>query len=279
MSTITTNQLLQETVTILAAKRTAFRIEADTLHTLVLGSSHGDFAFDPAFMPGAFNLCSRSQDLRHSEALYRKLSPECRLLETVVLFYSVFSSGSFVERSPSEKGICPALNEIFHLELTYEDAELRFLCDAVRGKLDGLAFMAGRSGFIPEMTVGFWPESYTAKARAADHMKLNKNTDANGYLHKLIAACKVKGHRLLIVFPPARSDYRRAIGVTGRKLFQSVYEIHTALPDTFEMLNLYDTEDFADCDFGDFDHLRPEGDGARYLTTAIREAVHSFGVL
>jgi hypothetical protein len=45
------SQVVKESILLLGAKRAMFEQARDTLETIVLGSSHGDYAFDPAFSP------------------------------------------------------------------------------------------------------------------------------------------------------------------------------------------------------------------------------------
>src|SRR3546814_6862555 len=72
---IEVSPLLRESIALLAAKR-AMLAASNNITTLVVGSSHGDFGFNPAYCPRSFNLCCRSQDLKHSFHLYRKRSEE-----------------------------------------------------------------------------------------------------------------------------------------------------------------------------------------------------------
>lgn len=96
----------------LVAKRTSLMVHLDRLRTLVVGSSHGDFGFDPAYVPEAFNLCSASQDLLHSTLLVEKMSRLNPTIANIVVFYSTFSPGHVLEKT-SDKLKCAALKEVF----------------------------------------------------------------------------------------------------------------------------------------------------------------------
>jgi hypothetical protein len=65
--------LLKESIILLGAKRTMLHKEKEGIDTVVVGSSHGDFGFNPSYFPNSFNLC-RSQDLKHSFYLHRHIS-------------------------------------------------------------------------------------------------------------------------------------------------------------------------------------------------------------
>ena len=73
------NPLLRESILIIGAKRTMLQKAKESIDTLVVGSSHGDFGFNPTYFPNSFNLCCRSQDLKHSYYLYKNLVLNIRL--------------------------------------------------------------------------------------------------------------------------------------------------------------------------------------------------------
>jgi hypothetical protein len=207
---------------LLVAKRTMLREATSDITTLVVGSSHGDFGFDPSFAPGSFNLCSRSQDLKHSYHLYSKLSEQNPRISTLVVFYSIFSPGSVLEKSPSEGEIAVAINELFNLGLEYGNDQLASLNAAVAGKLGEMSLhLPGRAGFLPNHGKGFMPASVTAEKRAADHMRFNKRHDAIPYMELMFDRASRNGHKVIIVIPPARSDFRLHAG-KGEELFETL---------------------------------------------------------
>ena len=112
------SQVVKESILQLGAKRVMFEQASDTLETLVLGSSHGDHAFDPAYIPNAFNLCYGALDLKHSYYLYQRAIASCPNLKNIVLFYSVFSPGNMLERSPGEGDIGAVFSALFDLGLS-----------------------------------------------------------------------------------------------------------------------------------------------------------------
>jgi hypothetical protein len=264
--------LFQEQVLFLVAKRTMLRAIAQDITTLVVGSSHGDFGFDPSFVPGSFNLCCRSQDLKHSYHLYRKLSERNESISNLVIIYSIFSPGSVLENSPSEGEIAVAINELFDLGLEYENPRLSALHSAVAGKLGEMSVrLPGRAGFLPDHGKGFMPASVTAERRAADHMRFNKRRDAVPYMEMMIDLASRNGHRVLIVVPPARSDFRFHVG-EGQDLFESLTP-YTEHEPKIQVLDLYNHEGFDDTCFGDPDHLVPTGKGTAFLSLSVEVAL------
>jgi hypothetical protein len=263
--------MFEEYVLLLTAKRTMLRAEAASVTTLVAGSSHGDFGFDPAYLPGSFNLCCRSQDLKYSYFLYKTLSEQLEALRTIVVFYSVFSPGWVLDRSRSEGMISVAINELFNLGLDYEDPALTSLYETVVGKLGDLSVdVSGRSGFLPDYNKSFMPPRMTTEQRVADHMKFNRRENALPYLDMLISLSAQNRHRLLVVVPPVRSDFR--IRAPGAELFRGLKQ-RTDGHAHVQVLDLYDHDDFEDGFFGDMDHLKPLGPGTALLSRLVDEAL------
>ncbi len=270
--------LFNESILVLGAKRTMLMNAKDEMLTLVVGSSHGDFGFDPAHCNSSFNLCYRSLDLKHSYLLYKRSSELCTRINNIVVYYSIFSSGSILEKSPSENEISPAANELFELDIKYDDEKLKKLATGIKEKLGGLSVdLDGVKGFLPKVNIGFFPESYGAERRAAEFMKRNRQNEANVYLTHILSLAKNLGHRVYIVIPPVRSDLKSAIDRDGNLLFKSLFEIISTNKTEINitLLNCYDTDLFLDEHFGDFDHLLPLGAGTQQLSSMINDAINS----
>lgn len=265
-----------------AAKRAMFQQDKHALSSIALGSSHGDFAFNPTYCPGAFNLCSRSQDFRHSLALYQYAASQAPNLDTVIVFYSLFSPGNVLEKSPSEKTLAPLMNEIFKLGLNYEDPLLNQIAGQLEGRLDATGdTQGGVAGFLPHHQKAFMPASYSAQQRVAEHLRLNTREDGNQYLAQLLLLAAELKHRVLVVIPPMHSDYQAAAGSDIGHLFRGIFELQGlmgTLAPTFAMdiLDLYSDPDFQPDYFGDFDHLIPLGEGARLLSGKVATALAAF---
>ncbi|HCN45318.1 MAG TPA: hypothetical protein DIT18_06395 [Pseudomonas sp.] len=261
------------------AKRTMLQQDSHGLSSIALGSSHGDFSFDPRYCAGSFNLCSRSQDFRHSLALYQYAVNRVPNLDTVIVFYSLFSPGNLLELSPSEKTLAPLMNEIFQLGLSYEDPLLVQIATQLQGRLATPGdTLGGVAGFLPEHQKGFMPADQGASQRVADHMRLNAREDGNQYLAQLLLMAAELKHRVIVVIPPMHEQYRAVAGPDSPFLFRGVYELQQLL-DTlapgFDMtvLDLYADADFHPGHFGDFDHLLPQGEGAMLLSRKVAHAL------
>lgn len=260
----------------LQSKRNMLTREAGGLKTLVLGSSHGDYAFHPAFCPGAFNLCSRSQDFQYSLLMYEQWAPRCPQLQDVVVFCSVFSPGFVLEKSPSQAPLAPLLNEVFQLGRHYEPGPLPALAGAVRGQADDADFLLeGDSGFLPKFEKDLLPNEYGAGKRAHEHLKYNRRQGGLPYLAEILKTSRGRGHRIHMVLSPARPDYRMALGRDAGELFESLFktmrdfDVNPAM----QVLNFFDSPLFSEADFGDFDHLHPLGAGVEKLSKEMARAV------
>jgi len=262
-----------------AAKRAMLQQDRHWLTSIALGSSHGDFAFDPTYCPGAFNLCSRSQDFRHSLALYEHAVSQVPNLDSLIVFYSLFSPGNLLEQSPSEKTLAPLMNEIFQLGLSYEDPLLMQIATQLQGRLETVGnTQGGVAGFLPEHQKAFMPASYGAAQRVADHMRLNAREDGNQYLAKLLLLAAELKHRVIVVIPPMHLEYRLHAGADSAFLYRGVLELQQLMgalhPDfAMEILDLYTDAEFLPAHFGDFDHLIPQGEGAMLLSRKVAQAL------
>lgn len=262
-----------------AAKRAMLQQDRHRLTRIALGSSHGDFAFDPTYCLRAFNLCSRSQDFRHSLALYQHAVSQVPNLDTLIVFYSVFSPGNMLEHSPSEKTLAPLMNEVFQLGLSYEDPLLVQIATQLQGKLEFVGNAhGGKAGFLPDQQKAFMPASYGAAQRVADHMRLNAREDGNQYLAKLLLMAAELKHRVIVAIPPMHSEYRMHAGADSAFLFRGACELQQLMgalyPDfVMEILDLYADAEFLPTHFGDFDHLIPDGEGAMLLSSKVAQAL------
>lgn len=261
------------------AKRSMLQQDRHGLTSIALGSSHGDFAFDPRFCPGAFNLCSRSQDFRHSLALYRYAVGLVPSLDTVVVFYSLFSPGNVLEQSPGEKTLAPLMNEVFQLGLSYQDPLLAQIATQLQGRLEAVGeTLGGIAGFLPGQQKGFMPAGQGAAQRVADHMRLNAREEGNQYLAQLLLLAAELKHRVLVVIPPMHEEYRAHAGSDSAFLFRGAFELQQLLGTlapgfAMEILDLYADAAFLPEHFGDFDHLHPQGEGAMLLSQRVAQAL------
>lgn len=245
------------------------RKEYKNIDTIVVGSSHGDFGFNPAYYKKSFNMCFRSQDLKYSFYLYENIAKKYNKINRVIVFYSLFSPGFLLEKS-SEKYIGLAANNLFNLDIKYEDKILSEVAKIIQGKFDDFDVEIEEvNGFMPWEEKNFIPETYGAKKRALEHLEFNNKDEANIYLKEIILLAKKLGHKVCIVIPPARLDYRAACEANASYLFRSLFEVLKNVEYDVDVANLFEDNKFSDDDFGDYDHLLPFGKGVEILTRAV----------
>ncbi|CAN5542243.1 hypothetical protein BH10PSE4_BH10PSE4_32710 [soil metagenome] len=280
------SQAVRESILQLGAKRYMLHAMKDSVETIVLGSSHGDYAFDPAELPRSFNLCYRSLDLKHSYYLYRRAMDLCPKLKTIVLFYSVFSPGHMLERSPNEGDIGPLVSALFELGVEYQSDPMSRLAEALTQQLAAgmgatldlqAAQLSGHAGFFPAYK-GAAPAA-DFEARLLSHIKLNYEGGADYYLLKILAMASNLGHGVHIVIPPVTTMYREALNTRSSILFRELIEVVGSFPWAVpvKVLNAYDDESYVDAFFVDSDHLDALGEGTRRLSRAIAESVLGAG--
>lgn len=244
-------------------KKNAIDLCKDTVQVLVLGSSHGEYGFIPD--EKSFNLCGASQDLYLSYELYRRCA-EFPKLKTVILFYSVFSSGAEVERT-MEKERCLYYRKFWGIPYRFH-SDADYVCK--EKSLD--AWLAGRDVLIEKEYRGlgsydtFMPAGFNLCARIESHLKNNNRVDDQCIYVSRIAELAAKvGHRAVVVIPPVRSDYFSMLPP-----FDEIFERLKQTLQTHRNLSLISFMGdglFSDEDFGDSDHLTLQGAGK--LTKAI----------
>ncbi|MEW6132903.1 MAG: hypothetical protein AB1591_07015 [Pseudomonadota bacterium] len=196
------DKIIVNTAGMLTAKISAFNKLSKHIDTVAIGSSHGDYGFDPAFIPHSFNFCLASQDLKHSLYLYKWLISNA-ILKNIVIFYSIFSPGFLLEKT-NEKLRCVAYKKILHLDLVYDsDIENNFNKYDLQINSD-----ADGNGFIKSNRRHFIKEDFGAERRAASHIKHAERGGQDEYLYQITKIASELKQRIVVVIPPARSDYR-----------------------------------------------------------------------
>ena len=276
------SQVVRDSILRLGAKRVMLQNAKDSLKTIVLGSEQGDSAFDPAYLPGSFNLCYRSLDLKHCYYLYRRVTDLCPNLKNIVLFYSMFSPGHVLERSPDDSDIGPLVSALFELDVEYQADNLNALAKALTRQLqDGMAATLAREAVQLDGYDGFQPADRSVAPaaqfdrRVLSHIRMNYETGADYYLLKILAIASNLGHSVHVVIPPVTGMYREAVGARSSIIFRELIEVVGSFPwrVPVKVLNAYDDEAYEDAFFVDSDHLDAHGKGTRMLSQTIADQV------
>jgi len=99
-------------------KRQGIEFNKDKIERLVLGSSHGQAAVDTGIIPKTFNLSIASQDMYQSFKLCEKYIPTLPHLKTIILFFSVFSSGAEMQKTVNAP-LCQYYKNVFDIDFKY----------------------------------------------------------------------------------------------------------------------------------------------------------------
>lgn len=229
---------------------------AEKVKRLILGDSHAVYGvYTEHRTPYTFNAAEISADLFTIFHIGKSCLAKFPHLEQIVCVYSPYFNGFDLSKC-SEKWRCVCLR--LALGVPLRKLPLRILARIFR-----------------KMIINAWPDSYTGNAygwvapsdfwptaiqRAEGHYRLaTKYGKAElAYLSKLKELCEKTKKSLLVVFPPARKDYKEVIDnlMGGGDIFQSFYdEFGQDIP----VLDLYHCDLFTDLDFGDIDHMNKQG--------------------
>ncbi len=256
----------------LLARRRSLVHHAADIRTLAIGSSHGGYGFDPAVVGNAFNFCTASQDLYYSLKVYEFCATALPGMQDVALFYSLFSPGFDLIQS-AEKMRCIGWRRVMGIDYPVPDAGLDQAALTRPVMHPAAPDVPPDFGFSRTASRFFFGAGYKAERRAGDHLKFSQAvmTDCpmHAYAAKLADLAAANGHRLLIIVPPVRADFREALPKAN--YFSQIEAL--ARSKGVSVHNMFDDPDFAFDDFGDFDHLRPDGPGVDMLSSKVAEAL------
>lgn len=239
------------------------------INLLVLGSSHAKCGFNCNLIQNSFNLGTDNQDLYTSYVLLKSYISNMKNLRTVVLFYSLFSSGLELGKTTCDKDIC-LHHYIF--DVPYSSACIPKYKGAYKHRLkkfnDSMINYENFSGYIPSDVI----EEQNVDAvydRVYHHMRENKRKPSqNTYLDQIYKLCEDCNVQLKIVIAPLRKDFidiLRFQNYSIDDLFKDVYL--WAQKRKILIKNYLASSDFENSDFKDCDHLNASG--ASKLTALI----------
>ena len=264
---IATDFTQEQLVDIDIAKYRGLIRNKDSIHTIILGSSHARNGFLP--IDGEFNLGLSSQDLYRSYHLYKWIVKHRFHLKNIVLFYSVFHPGLQLEKT-KEAWKCIPYKYLYNIPYAYRlpkhlqnmKREMKIYCKSANINVSS----AYKGEYSYEEITDF--ATLTAKELVEKHLKNNRrNNHQNKYLVKMIKLAHKSNHNMYIVTPPYRQDYLDCLP-DYNEVNKELLNIINMFPDV-KILNFQNDEDFEDDDFKDSDHLNKKG-GIK-LSAKIRE--------
>jgi hypothetical protein len=255
----------QQTYFDLLSKKKQFDLCSE-ISTLAIGSSHADYGFNPEYFPGSFNFCHASQDLKASFHVLKYGLEQAPHIKKILLYFSIFSPGFMLERS-NESVRCAAYHKLFDFPVSKEDEKIltaiQYLNTLPVCSLNDKLI----SGFHKTNKRFFFDPSFPVLDRVNHHLKYNiPRREVIGYLDKIIS---ISGNsRLYVIIPPVSKRYMDLL--PNINFFKSLEEREV------KFLNLMEDPNFSEDLFGDFDHLKPEGEGPKLLTERVLNYVKQY---
>lgn len=263
------NNIAIETYKELSLKRTSFLSNISSIETLVVGSSHGDYCFDPSLVPNSFNFCHASQDLLRSLRIL-EYAYECgAVIRNVICFFSVFSPG-FELQCTSERARIAAYNYLFGTNDNADDDIVSAAYSSIAFEGDIIETNAEQfyKGFVRSNKRFYIKDKTMIQRRLEKHLMFNKMSGSMSYLDSIIKFTRHHGQNLLVVIPPVQVQYRNYMPP-----FDSLFG---SLPrDEFSLLDLFSSSNnIADDSFGDTDHMLPLSSGVKVVAERINESLN-----
>lgn len=242
-------------------KKEALERHRDNIQILILGSSHGQAAVNTDLIPDSFNLSIASQDMYQSFKLYEKYADYLPKLDTIILFFSVFSSGAEMQKTVNAP-LCQYYKAVFDIDFKYP----------WKGKYYGreIKWMGNQlppigpeyKGYSP--IVGEFNRDNAYKDLTAHIKHALRGNHQEDYVRQIYELAQKHGHRLVVVIPPHSPEYRRVLdeecrkkGFDGKTLFYPLFAVHQKCD--FTLLDYFSDDRFTNDDFWDWEHLNPEG--------------------
>lgn len=252
-------------------KAEAMERKANTIEVLFFGSSHTLFGIDPSVMTvEGYNLANPSQSLDLDYRLYQRFAPQLPKLTTVVITVSSFSLfTSLASGVESWRMANYALyydldlpwtlqNQTELFSNSFKSSALKLWSFLVNGQDQSRVDAFGYQSKDPLISVDMVQSAIKASARHTftDWSQLETQTQI---LSAFITEANQRGHRVILLIPPASSMYVERISTAQ---MEKTREVLSELAQSNPMVTLVDLlEDprFELNDFYDADHLNQNG--------------------
>jgi hypothetical protein len=253
----------------LQKKKLGLEAHSREVTTLMLGSSHANFAAVGNVELGCYNLGLPSADLFTSFHLYRNTSNRLTRLENLVVFFSVFSPGFDLSKT-RERYRCISYSSFFGIPYS---PNLRIKPEIER-KIKEACKRLPASENKP-CYWGYEKNPYfhaPASERVASHLRENvREPDQMNWMKEILSLAHTQGHRVYIVIPPVRSDYKMALpSDTDTDIFGKLHSIDLGKN---RVIDFFSSNIFDDNHMGDPDHMNLFG--AQKLTKELFEIIHN----
>lgn len=251
-------------------KKIGLLAKADVIETLALRASTTDYGFFPSPSDHAYNLGLTSSDLHSTYYLYRNFRDALPRLRNIVIFGSVSTSGYCLART-RERYRCVAYRHFFGVPIQDETGFRRRIVQKTEAACRNLPPQDVGVDYFGYGEKTYYGTNIPAEARVATHLRENlREPDQMHWLQKTLDLAREAGHRVFIILPPCRSDYKAVLArsIAPDRLFQKFHDLDLG---PHRIFDFYSAPDFGDDCMGDTDHLNREG--ARRVTAEIMRRI------
>ncbi|WP_428077832.1 hypothetical protein [Candidatus Avelusimicrobium alvi] len=238
-----------------------------SIQTIICGASKARYDVYPNTLEMfTFNAGEVSADLYTTFFLVKSLLYRCPNVQNIILFYSFYNIGYDLSKS-NFKALCPLFSSYLNVPLPPISKTLKW----------GVYLKILRSNVKPNRqaspTGDDFPGIFTKQdidALAHKHYKQATKYGQNqwSWFIKLHELCALLQKRLIVVFPPERTDYRQSLSKLQNK--ENIY----APFHTLKQLVIDTREWMEDNYFGDESHLSREG--AKIYTDKLNKALKPY---
>ena len=258
-----------------------------SISTLILGSSHGLYGYRPC-TTNELNLSFSSQDLYYAYNLFKITKSDFSNLKTIILFFSPFSSGFYIQKSSlAVRDLTASMNLIWKIprytggKVTKEELDI---------EIDVESFLKRRSSQITELYEPYVIDLQHKTSIANEKLKKSqeklfienelKRTNkhfiyatqdgAMQYLSLLLEEAMKSNLFVYIVLPPFMQEYVNALDTKQSICFN--LDKYLKGFSNVQILNFMHDFSFTKDDFMDIDHLNENG--ALKLSSKIRAYIY-----
>lgn len=233
---------------------------------LFLGSSHTQMGINSnAFeQNAAYNLAISSQDLYNSCELYKKYCKEIPNLKNIFIEYSVFSAGYEIEKSINSR-FAYYYNFVFGIPFKYltKSNFVKSNINLVYKKaMRGYKLPKGYNGYLDYVT--YYDENIAIRDVKAHIKHATRNNKQEQYIKQTIELANSLEQNVYVLVPPHSSTYITYIKEEANKMEYTLEDLFAPLNNLkkeidLKILNYFDSKEFCDEDFYDWEHLNPSG--------------------
>lgn len=260
------------------------------IETLILGSSHSFYGFNPEyFSSNTFNASHISQSLNYDYEILKKYQDQFKNLKTIILPISYFTLFSKLEAGSESWRV---KNYVLYYGLNSSESLTDFsevLSNRININIKRLVsyYVLGNSTI--SCTILGWGTNYnsqnarnlveTGQTAAKRHTKDDLNSDKTQVIFKdnmlilssIIGWCKENNVKILLLTPPAFETYRQNLNQEQLKITINTTSDICSRNENCIYENLLSDTNFVALDFFDADHLSEIG--AKKLSELINEKI------